>query len=210
MAQRQAPIPTEGAKFGHLICLQRLTSQANGIPQWRCLCVCGREIITDENMLRCGVIRSCGCRKGHAINLQGQVFGLLTCLEPLPDRDADGSIRWLCRCACGNFAMVSSNKLRQGHTTSCGCTGTQAAQQAKTYVDGTCVEILLSGTVSRNNTSGYRGVARKRDGWQAYINYAGHRKSLGFYRTLEDAAHARQAAEQQLAAHVDGMLHTSD
>lgn len=32
-----------------------------------------------------------------------------------------GKVRWRCKCACGNIAMVTSDHLRSGHTKSCGC-----------------------------------------------------------------------------------------
>lgn len=32
-----------------------------------------------------------------------------------------GKARWLCRCSCGNTAVVTGSYLRNGHTKSCGC-----------------------------------------------------------------------------------------
>lgn len=173
---------------------------------WLCRCDCGREIETSEAMLVSGVIRSCGCQRGKAANLQGNRFGHLTALQPVSARAADGSICWTCRCDCGNYTVVSSNKLNMGHTTSCGCLQSIVAQEAKTYIDGTCVEIMLSNTVSKNNTSGIRGVTRKRSKWQAYINYGGKRRWLGTFDTREEAAQARRRADEQIRDHLSGML----
>lgn len=157
-------------------------------------------------MLISGVIRSCGCRANKVRSIQGKRYGKLTALQPVPERDVDGSVRWLCRCDCGNYAVISSNKLRTRHNVSCGCYQRIAAQNGKTYIDGTCVEIMLSGTVFKNNTSGYRGVAKKRDKWQAYINYGGRRICLGIYGTKDEAAEARRKAEEQIKERLAGMM----
>lgn len=195
-----------GRKVGRLVCVRKTEENGFGGNVWLCQCDCGREIEASEAMLISGVVRSCGCQKGKASNLQGCRFGRLTALQPVPTRSADSSICWLCRCDCGNYAVVSSNKLNMGHTTSCGCLQNTAAQEAKTYIDGTCVEIMLSNTVSKNNTSGYRGVARKRDKWQAYINYGGKRRSLGIFETKEEAADARRKAYEQIRNHLGSLL----
>ena len=54
------------------------------------------------------------------IDLTGQVFGRLTALEPV-GKNKRGNYLWKCRCACGNFCVVSSYLLRNGKTRSCGC-----------------------------------------------------------------------------------------
>mgnify|MGYP002591470764 CR=1 FL=1 len=67
-----------------------------------------------------------------------------------------------------------------------------------THVDGTCVESILSGTLFRNNTSGYRGVSQRKGRWQAYITYARKMVRLGSYDTVEEAPAARAWAEEQI------------
>lgn len=53
-------------------------------------------------------------------DLSGHVFGKLTVIEI--DNSGFRPIRWLCRCECGNMALVrSSNLLKQDGTKSCGC-----------------------------------------------------------------------------------------
>lgn len=195
-----------GNRFGRLTCKEKVRDGGFGGAIWRCRCECGAETDISEAMLLGGVIRSCGCAKGRAMNLQGKKFGLLTALEPVPERATDGSTRWLCRCDCGNYVTLSSNKLNMGRRSSCGCNIGIHAREAKTYIDGTCVEIMFSGTVSKNNTSGYRGVSRKRNKWQAYINYGGRRFSLGSFETKELAAEARQTAEKKLREHLESLM----
>lgn len=191
----------EGVRFGNLTCLEKTDSRL-----WRCRCDCGNEVTLKESMLLSGVSRNCGCKKVRCQNLSGQRFGSLIAQEPALMRDKDGSVRWLCRCDCGEFTVVSSNKLRMGHTTSCGCRSTLAAREAKTFIDGTCVEMLLSQKLFRNNTSGHRGVSRKRNGWQSYIGYAGRQIPLGSYPTIEEAIEARENAEEKVRAHLSALL----
>ena len=190
-----------GSRFGYLTCIAR-----EGENSWRCQCKCGNETVVDEQMLISGVITSCGCRKARCLNLQGERFGRLVVEKPMQKRDLDSSVRWLCRCDCGNHTIVSSNKLRMGHTKSCGCIGIEAAIKKKTYIDGTCMENILSRKLPRNNTSGYRGVAPKRNRWQAYITYAGKKIQLGTHGTVQEAVAAREHAEQQLIDYLNHIL----
>lgn len=54
-------------------------------------------------------------------NLIGQQFGRLTVLAKLDDRDKFGFVRWQCVCSCGRPKAVTTNQLRKGKTSSCGC-----------------------------------------------------------------------------------------
>jgi hypothetical protein len=54
------------------------------------------------------------------IDMTGHVYGRLTVLARAP-RNGGTKIKWFCRCECGNEATVAANKLRSGHTKSCGC-----------------------------------------------------------------------------------------
>lgn len=52
-------------------------------------------------------------------NLIGQTFGQLTVTEEAPSRY--GLSYWVCECACGQRTTTSTNSLKKGSTTSCGC-----------------------------------------------------------------------------------------
>ena len=163
-----------------------------------CRCVCGLEAAVPESWLRARVSTSCGCRPCRAKNLTGQRFGSLTAEEPLPERAQDNSILWRCRCDCGKETVVSSNKLRTGHTLTCGChTGVDPAR-GKTYIDGTCLEILFSEKTPKHNTSGRKGVYQKDGKWCAYIADNGKKRWLGRFLTFEEAVSAREEAEEEL------------
>lgn len=135
------------------------------------------------------------------LDLSGQKYGYLTVIGPaenIGERTA-----WRCRCDCGREAVVRTNYLRSGHTTSCGCRAPAAnpgVGLALTYVDGTCVEMLRAKTVRRNNTSGVPGVDWRNDKgtWRATICFKGKRHYLGDYRIFEEAVRARKRAEEQL------------
>ena len=60
---------------------------------------------------------------GRMIDLSEQRFGRLVAIKPLPKDPLikDRSIKWLCKCDCGNEIAVSGSNLRTGHTQSCGC-----------------------------------------------------------------------------------------
>ena len=61
---------------------------------------------------------------GKFIDLTGQRFGRLEVLAPADDYvSPKGYIakRWLCMCDCGNKTIVTAEKLKSGHTKSCGC-----------------------------------------------------------------------------------------
>ena len=109
----------------------------------------------------------------------GRRFGRLTCVE----LDEEGG--WLCRCGCRRL---------------------EAARSGMTHVDGTCVESILSGTLFRNNTSGYRGVSQRNGRWQAYITYARKMVRLGSYDTVEEALAARAWAEEQIRRRLENLL----
>lgn len=54
-----------------------------------------------------------------AIDLAGHVFGQLSVIRR--DFSRPRRAHWLCKCECGGTSVVSSDRLRSGKTTSCGC-----------------------------------------------------------------------------------------
>ncbi len=141
--------------------------------------------------------------KGHSrkkIDLTGQRYGKLTVLAPA--ENVGSRTAWLCRCDCGRETVVPTNRLRSGHTASCGClaAGRESGLPGLTYVDGTCVEMLAAKTVRSNNTSGVPGVdwLSSKQRWRAMICFKGKRYYLGCYARFEDAVKARKRAEETL------------
>lgn len=106
------------------------------------------------------------------VNLIGQRFGKLTVIEPA--ENIGSRTAWLCQCDCGNKVVKKTVHLRSGHVTTCGCEG---IADRLTMVDGTCLEMLQSKTLRKNNSSGVTGVDRQKDSglWRATICFQGKR-----------------------------------
>lgn len=126
------------------------------------------------------------------LDLTGQRFGRLTVLAPA--KNIGSMTAWRCRCDCGKETAVMTAHLRSGQTTSCGC------KPKVTLVDGTCVELIRSKTIRKNNTSGVTGVewVPRTHQWKAVIFFKGKRHYLGSYGKFEDAVKARKRAEEEL------------
>lgn len=99
---------------------------------WLCECDCENHTraIVKGSSLRRGHSKSCGCLKkeaarevGHnnALSLEGRTFGKLKVLEKGYSKNY--KIFWKCECSCANHTIVyvSSDKLVNKHTQSCGC-----------------------------------------------------------------------------------------
>lgn len=54
------------------------------------------------------------------VDVTGQRFGRLVVIERAGSNKKKNA-KWLCKCDCGNYTTVVGNKLRSGHTQSCGC-----------------------------------------------------------------------------------------
>lgn len=54
-------------------------------------------------------------------DLIGQTFNRLTVIADSGRRQINGNVLWKCVCVCGGLSYVPGNKLRSGHTKSCGC-----------------------------------------------------------------------------------------
>ena len=54
-------------------------------------------------------------------DLTNQKFGRLTVLSRTSKTSDGGSVVWKCKCDCGNIVEVSSRRLRNNITLSCGC-----------------------------------------------------------------------------------------
>lgn len=52
-------------------------------------------------------------------NMAGEKFGELVVLEFFEKNKE--KYFWVCKCSCGNYAIVDGSKLRDGMTKSCGC-----------------------------------------------------------------------------------------
>ena len=138
-----------------------------------------------------------GCSR-KKLDLTGLNFGRMTVLGPADN--INGRTAWRCVCSCGKEVLVKTCHLRSGHVKSCGCLRAESIKQRLNYIDGTCVELLRSGTMRRNNSSGVPGVDwwAAKGKWRATICFKGKRTYLGSYQRFEDAVAARRKAEENL------------
>lgn len=100
---------------------------------WKCKCECGTVKDVSARALKTGMSTSCGClQKEHVSealtdNLIGQRFGHLVVIGrngshcSSKTRKGNFNAVWKCRCDCGNTVNVLGFSLKNGDTTSCGC-----------------------------------------------------------------------------------------
>lgn len=192
-----------GRRFGDLKVLYRVESHRNGRTQWMCECVCKNQVVVTAHELKAGNTKSCGCYRknnpSYVLNLQGKRFGRLTASHPTDKRDKKGSVMWHCRCRCNNELDISADALVHGNYRSCGCLKKEIEQKVGSTlrrVDGTCVDILENRKHRSDNTSGFRGVYKLKNGrFRAGIGLKKERFSLGTFDTFEEAVQARLEAE---------------
>lgn len=146
-------------------------------------------------------------QRGGRKDLTGRKFGNLVAIEPLKDACVERSICWKCRCMlCGKEKAIPANQLLKGVQVSCGCYRASRLQQTNGYIEGTSLKNVFSDKLSRNNTSGYKGVFRKRGRWAACIQYKKKTHYLGSFDRLEDAIEARKEAENRVREDAEKLL----
>lgn len=144
--------------------------------------------------------------RGKPKDISGMEFGYLTAIEPTDKRDRKDVV-WLCRCRCGTMIEMPATRLILNNTLSCGCIMKEKIKRANKYFGGTSLEKSLKDPVtSTRSMSGYVGVTRKRDKWQAYITYKRQHISLGVYEKLEDAVKARARGKEPVMADAAELL----
>jgi hypothetical protein len=65
-------------------------------------------------------------------DMANQVYGHLTVLR-IVGKTNSGSLRWHCKCSCGNFVVVDGHELRRGATISCGHVRKARLKQQETH-----------------------------------------------------------------------------
>ena len=117
-------IDLTGEQFGELKVIEMLHNYHNSKRMYcKCLGVDNKEYIVRQDALRSGATKYVKgvCKAGKSDDLTNQVFGKLVALYPTDKRANNNNIMWHCKCECGNYVDVSSNNLKRGHNTSCGC-----------------------------------------------------------------------------------------
>lgn len=115
-----------GYRIGSLTVISKTDERKSGYTVWNCKCDCGGEIKLDTRYLQRGTVTDCGCKsnvKPGMVDLSGQRFGKLVCIELWSEKDSRGNTQWLCHCDCGNTCIAALPQLRSGYKKSCGCLG---------------------------------------------------------------------------------------
>lgn len=172
---------------------------------WECVCSCGNTRIVSTDDLHRGRVTTCekcftrkprndwtGVRRGNFTGIRSVGKG------------PRGMI-WEWRCDCGNVECRASADVYplNGPRFCEKCIAKDRSERAKARIKrvetldtglsmGRLINIV-SGKLSRANTSGIRGVSEQKKGWVAYGSKRGQRVFLGLYPTLEEAAMARAA-----------------
>lgn len=72
---------------------------------------------------------------GICPDIVGKKFNRLTVIKKL-DRRTHGKVWWLCRCDCGKEIELSTSRIVNGHTKSCGCFRVETAGKSKHDLTG--------------------------------------------------------------------------
>lgn len=109
--------------------------------KWRCVCVCGNEVVFRGNSLKAKGRHNCGCYRTKSRlsddDMVGKRFGKLVVLKRAENLvSSTGSVvnQWSCACDCGTELLVRGASLRNGHTASCGCHRWNMLASSDTYV----------------------------------------------------------------------------
>ena len=111
-----------------------------------------------------------------------------------------------CRCDCGKETIARTSNLRNGNTRSCGCFALESISKAHASmrrIEHTYLNLVEKDTPYKNNKTGVRGVCMVGGLYRAYICFNGKQRSLGKYKTLEQAKSARKAAEEENKAELE-------
>lgn len=193
-----------GKKYGKLTVIKQVPGNSRYLT-WECRCDCGNTITATSRDLRFRNKTSCGCAKHGSslkMDITGHRYGKLTAICPTGEKNPAGSMIWKCRCDCGNETRIAVSDLNSGNCKSCGCLKEEYQKLLHDrlhLVDGTCVEWLKGRKVRSDNTSGFRGVFRKKNGkYNVSIGFKKKIYFVGVYETYREAVEARLNAEHEI------------
>lgn len=129
----------------------------------------------------------------NSINLINKTFGRLKVVA----LSKNNSFKWVCKCKCGNTVEVYQSHLLRGEIVSCGCKQKENHKNLLNMKDIAYIKRVQSKKLSKNNTSGVKGVSfyPRRDKWIADICVNNKKMRLGYFDKKEDAIKARINAE---------------
>jgi len=102
-------------------------------------------------------------------DLTGQRFGKLT-VRSRVGRNNQGEATWHCRCDCGGDTLVSTARLRNGNTKSCGCLTNTTHGMTGTKIYETWHSMKKRCNNPRNKNYGERGISVC-ERWEKFENF---------------------------------------
>ena len=176
---------------------------------FKCRCSCGVEREVRYTTLLNGKSKSCGHNKKPVRNDKayiGKKFGRLTVIKRVNDV---GDSRYLCKCDCGNEIVVEGRQLGR-RVNSCGCLKSETSRKnldeireqgfekyKQSFVEDTNLTNLTE-KLSKNNTTGVKGVTKMKNGrYRVGIMIGGKQKHLGVCDTIEEAEEIRKEGEEK-------------
>ena len=164
----------EGIQFGYLTVVVPAGKDRWGSLLWKCVCLCGDEIITRGTSLRSGNTTSCGVCSHLGLDYIGRKFGFLKVIGRTVKKSPNGRKQYylICECVCGKQKDIYQHSITTGKTTSCGCKMRETQGKKKL---GKRNPNFQHG---KWDTTGYKTVVYKR--------YHTRRRANGGAHTLED------------------------
>lgn len=201
----------EGERFGKLTVMSRAENNSTGQSYWNCICDCGNQKQIRGGHLTSGNIVSCGCHAREKSTKHGMskspeykaYYNMIKrCYYENDNRYSDYGGRGIKVCprwlsSFENFVTDMGAKPSKKHSID------------RIDVDGdyspdncrwaTVEEQERNKRTRDDNRTGVRGVILSRDGesYVAQIYHEGKTIRLGSFKSLDDAAVARKAAERK-------------
>lgn len=148
----------------------------------------------------------------QVVPMVGKKFGRLLVVQRAGSNPANGNVRWLCRCECGNKVVVDGYSLRCGQTKSCGCLKREISKQSSKCNPafqknvGKATNLVnkdgisfTSSKFTKRNKSGVIGVSydKQSDSWYAHLMIDYKYVLSKTFKHFEDAVAARREAEKK-------------
>lgn len=198
-------IDETGQTFGKLLVVQEDTRIKQKHAYWSCLCACGNSVTVDGLKLRSNHTRSCGClRRKHGYSQIPEYESYQKMMRRCYDKNADNyefyggrgikvCRRW--RRSVANFISDMGRKPEPDYTldrinvngdyepANCRWADSRTQQRNK--------------RVCKKSKTGITGVIPYKGKYQANIRVNGKLHHLGYFDTTDEAAVAREKAEEK-------------
>lgn len=211
-----------GAQFGRWTILN-YEKDKNGTVQYICQCSCENKTIRKKRLwsLQSGRSLSCGCKHYESMKKENRYIEHDDCYEMIikhqsvyVDKDDYDKIKDFCWCINGSNYVIAWSPIDKKMISLARTIMDEHNHNVLIdHIDGntfnnrksnlrktTCQENNMNQALSRNNTSGHKGVSwhKLNNCWIVHIGYKDKLIHLGYFNSKEDAINARESAEKKL------------